>query len=929
MMNIFEHCKQLSLSQREQRSLPELLLFLEKNVTPLGQILLGLETGPWSKKDVLRFETLVLKRVPDAHQIADFLSITRSAARFWSVHEQKRVRPPRYYVPPPTYVSPFATDYAASVALYHAWREKLAAWIQTVFRSESNIIEDRDLLLRAFITSAILHGGALGEPILTAIICAIPQKHERTFAIGGRVHIELRLPKGGITEAETRIWIPDALTATLWNSITTQDVGTLLVPDSSGTNIASAKDNAVFNRLKALFKGPLGERSDQKLGSLAGLRRCAYAVAHVELRPVIARYANSEIPSTSLPRKALRRLFPSGDLIQFPVPQEDDNVQDSAKAEVKDTGERCDKTHDPAWVEQLLEAARAKSPKKALDSLASDPGAISLTRRLAEFGISLLSTVLSSGKHVGCRDLPNVLQNLAKSLGPLIEDRDIADYDTQEALNLYRNAIHAQPTRKRSDLIQWIVEFDFYLCVRVEPRAPVSKSELPWPTESESGVDANLATHEEFVTILEWVDRLWDIRDSERRKRIVRLVIILEFRCGLRRSEVCKLRICDALLRGSPELLIWSRRGNQLKTRNAKRWIPISALLSIEEIEELRSWYNERVEVDRAGPEDYLFALPEEKLQQIPKSLLEKVNTFLRRLTASSGNSSQEGIREHILRHAFGGWLFISAMLSELEKPPILFPYLPQTSAWISRGPVIKESLFRHAHITQKHPYMVAYLSGHADFGTTAHSYIHLFPWLLSAFLNCSIEMKPEIDLIKLASRTPPSTLRNWINQGGSNFIPLQLMKQNPAIRVEITEIKTGGAVLPAPSPIVNGEAVWLETAWNALWNWFTKSSQPDPNRASREMFSRADYISNLISSSGKFRHSMETWSSDTRDPNNNRRIACPAKPKHERNISPPNLCAAILQMHQKDPQLVRDATEIYVRSLEKANSLDSPRPPS
>jgi integrase len=698
------------------------------------------------------------------------------------VHAQKRVRLPRYYVPQPTYVSPFATDFTASVTLYRAWREQLAAWIQAIFRLESKVIEHRELLLKALITSAILHGGVLGEPILTAIIRAISQKYEQTFAIGGRVHIELRLPKGGITEAETRIWVPDALTATLWNSITTEDVETLLASDFSGANIASPKDNVVFDRLKALFKGPLGERSDQKLGGLAGLRRCAYAVAHVELRPVIARYANSEMPSSSLPREALRRLFPAGELIQFAVPQEEDKIQHSAKAEVKETGERCDKTHDSAWVEQLLDAARVTSPQKALDNLASDPGAISLTRRLADFGISLLSTVLPSGKHIGRRELPNVLQNLAKSLGPLIKDRDIADYDTQEVLDLYCNAILAQPIRMRSALIPWIAEFDFYLCVRVKRRAPVSKSELPWPTDSKSEVDTDLATHEEFAAILERIDRLWDVKDSERRKRIVRLVIILEFRCGLRRSEVCKLRICDPLLSGSPGLLIWSRRGSHLKTRNAKRWLPISALLSIEEIEELRSWYNERVEVDHAGPEDHLFALPEEKLRQIPKSLLEKVNAFLRRISVSSGEFSQEGIHGHTLRHAFAGWLFISLMLSELKKPQIPFPDLSKTSAWISQGPAFKKSLFRCAHVTQKHPYMVACLSGHADFGTTAHSYVHLFPWLVAAFLDCSEEMKPDEKLVWLASQTPVGTLRGWMNWERIHFIPLQLLKKNPLI---------------------------------------------------------------------------------------------------------------------------------------------------
>jgi hypothetical protein len=80
-------------------------------------------------------------------------------------------------------------------------------------------------------------------------------------------------------------------------------------------------------------------------------------------------------------------------------------------------------------------------------------------------------------------------------------------------------------------------------------------------------------------------------------------------------------------------------------------------------------------------------------------------------------------------------------------------------------------------------------------------------------------------------------------------------------------------------------------------------------------MFSHSEYISNLTSSIGKFRHSMEPWSPEGRD---TLRIPCPARPRHARNLTLTKLCAAILEMHGKDPQLVRDAAEIYVHNLEE-----------
>jgi hypothetical protein len=181
MGNIFEHSNQLEITNRErERSLESLFLFLRENPTSLGNVLLGLEEDPWTKKDVRTFETLILKRVSDEKQIADFLSIARSAAHLWSVCEGKVIHLPRHFVPSKKYDSPFTNNYAPAVARYSSWRERLSSWIYVLFPDNSAVIEDRSLLLAVFITSAI----CMEER-------SVPIFWSQSFARFGRKGIEL------------------------------------------------------------------------------------------------------------------------------------------------------------------------------------------------------------------------------------------------------------------------------------------------------------------------------------------------------------------------------------------------------------------------------------------------------------------------------------------------------------------------------------------------------------------------------------------------------------------------------------------------------------------------------------------------------------------------------------------------------------------
>jgi hypothetical protein len=310
--SVFSQPEQLGLTTREcTDSLPFLVQFLKDHPNPLGQVLLGADDKPWTKRDVASFETSVMERV-DEKRIADFLAIARSAAHFWSVSKQKVVRLPHYYFQPHSKNDcPFDEDYAEAVAPYQVWRKQLSCWIHELNEA------DRPRLLASLVCSAMLYGGAIGDRFIASIIRAVEQKQERTFAIGGRIHIELYLSWFGVAEAETRLWLPDALTATLWNWIEPEDVKNLLDSVQAKRGKRPPTDEEIVNRLRELIEATCRRPAEQKLGGFVELQRSCRIVAHIHLSPVLAHYCDCEISSNSVKRQHLRRLFPKGELIQF------------------------------------------------------------------------------------------------------------------------------------------------------------------------------------------------------------------------------------------------------------------------------------------------------------------------------------------------------------------------------------------------------------------------------------------------------------------------------------------------------------------------------------------------------------------------------------------------------------------------------------
>jgi integrase len=420
-------------------------------------------------------------------------------------------------------------------------------------------------------------------------------------------------------------------------------------------------------------------------------------------------------------------------------------------------------------------------------------------------------------------------------------------------------------------------------------------------------------THKEYSDFLKNLDQTLPPRTSDAKRRIARLLVQLGFRAGLRRSELRRLRIEDLLVKAAKtpgmshlvEMQIRPRKADRLKTANAVRRIPIGVLLSKNELEELCAWRRHRID-EGAKQQDYLFAIPRENMPQTPKSLFEEINLHLRKATRGSDRAG--GCHFHHLRHSAHSWIF-AALASSSDAA--LFPELSETNSWLceARSEAFRLALYGHEHPhTRKAAFAQARMAGHSSFDVTAGSYIHLFPWLLAAGLEKSVRMAPDPEIVELAARVPKSTLRRWTSEGDFHNVPARLYVNDHA----------QGLVLAAEQEGDGAEEDWAIDAWKHLLRYLMSGAKYPQELAPAGRVERARFLMRQRSSGGAFRHDMEKWTPDLSKSKEKVRLPCPLKPRHARNIAPPNLRRAIEGMSRTNSELVKSASGVFARHAER-----------
>ena len=281
----------------------------------------------------------------------------------------------------------------------------------------------------------------------------------------------------------------------------------------------------------------LVQTSQENLGSVSELRRCAREIGVSLIKPVLVAYANAELISNSLLRNDLRRLFPADDLYG-----DDTDVGDPATPGLDSPSTLSESQSPPGWHNAIVNAARSQLPLDALSQISQDEFQSNPIRLVADFGVSLLSSTSRFGKTMSKRSVAEAVGLVSRFLGIELENRNLAILPPPERKEIYLNAINRQPKQTRRELLQAILAFDLYLVAQNLETCPVPRSDFPWEPET-IFVDANLLTHKEYVDFLKYLDAALPPRTSKARRQVTRLIVNLGFKVGLRRSEIRGLRI--------------------------------------------------------------------------------------------------------------------------------------------------------------------------------------------------------------------------------------------------------------------------------------------------------------------------------------------------------------------------------------------------
>ncbi|SNY58621.1 hypothetical protein SAMN06297280_3448 [Arsukibacterium tuosuense] len=285
--------------------------------------------------------------------------------------------------------------------------------------------------------------------------------------------------------------------------------------------------------------------------------------------------------------------------------------------------------------------------------------------------------------------------------------------------------------------------------------------------------------------------------------RAVILLLILGFRCGLRRREVYFLRLQDIEIPTNAKsdrlsdyatLYITPHEQRSLKTTSAERRIPFGLLLNDAEKVIFFEYLKTR---QKFGTEHspYLFYFGDQPplgssgRPLVPEGLLfEPLTMLLKRITGD------DSFRFHHLRHSFATWM----LWNWQEKPYDEYPPPIDTLKSAPEFVHLKKAKSVLLHLTERQPtrkvlHTISAMIGHAGPGMTLFHYIHSASWLIWMELNNStpiISRDAEAVLAGVDVRTATRARIETTNpvpayQGMAGYAARKLLKQCAPIQLE------------------------------------------------------------------------------------------------------------------------------------------------
>ncbi len=587
----------------------------------------------------------------------------------------------------PRPVPPFTPDRWGGLAKYRAWS---AAVLDDIVRSRARSKagggndsaggprpDDLRTRIARVLESAVLWGGILCRKDLESVYRSLPRWPEVSEYTHDRVYVTWF-----DEAANCRRWMPDVITALLMMQLRPAEL-----PQVAAIYASRRLDRILEDYFKVIFAD-----HDSRPSVFYFIDTC---LLHFELRlpPYLTRYAAGKLPSVSPNPATWARMVgrpgpsPATATEQSADRRADDPVDDNKD----DEPELCDIDEDD-WVSRLrnlLGAGDAKlSTSGSLGNVKQRMQSHSVSAEEALF-LAFAADMLEERRGNRLRSIRSLVLGVAQSLPAVVSLDHPATVSPDTLASGYSLILEdtispSQHRKLRGYLRSW-----HRWLVRTDRSQRIDETEVFGTSGKLQTIDARLIMEDEYLQARDsLVDESMNFGDDPRGQKELRhiagLILILGYRCGLRKYEVLKAQL-DALLLAFPaEFLVrpWSERA--LKTPNAVRKLPLYALLDNKELKLLSDWMKHRREQNdkTLDPSPFLFFMPALERRFIPEGRIFPL--IHEELRAATGD---ETVHFHTLRKSGAGtWLAFTLLRPQSVPLPKWLDCWPAQKKRIEEG---------------------------------------------------------------------------------------------------------------------------------------------------------------------------------------------------------------------------------------------------
>lgn len=601
----------------------------------------------------------------------------------------------------------------------------------------------RQLHAGQLLFSAVLKGALIDRRWLAPLMVAI---EAGPCIDGGHLWFELRrlTSQDDPDSFELKRWIPDPLTTGLL-------FGFYKRHGSAWPRVQDAHVSPSVLITRFLTAIGLSQAQRPKVEQLRQLLWAVATYHRLHMHGYLVDYAQGRNVSLSLPTQAwLRFRWSHTRRLCGPVDGVVENQSVSVRRPRAETGREPphykDQREQLRDLQEIVQKVKnSKNQKvgavtKALDKYISDKATHTpILVLLAEW----LCDMMRSKRVTGTKIKPSSARTYLSAIGkPMVDygaDMDILGLCSDDFGQYYKKVLAcAKAPKTRAYKRERLVAFHTYLVLEYG----VPSVEIEGCTAGSGSVDANVITPTEYLEakgILESASGT-----NERWRTIRRLVLMVGYKCGLRREEVETLYVSDVqdrpdqqdrndyvLMSPRPELIVRTNPHAGLKTISSTRRIPLHAFLTQDEMNDLFAWKTQRLqECGRKPPEkSLLFCEKGSDGQRI--SDRQVFRPITRALQLACGDPA---MRFHHLRHSFANMTFLRLMAEEMPQLDVASWFGESAALW----PALAGGGLRGRLLVQKDLgssrrmlYALSALCGHVDPRETLNSYLHVLDWCL------------------------------------------------------------------------------------------------------------------------------------------------------------------------------------------------------